>query len=107
MKIRGNTLLSERYAYETQMNGVILDGERFFKYVEYYKVQYERLFQEGGLVNNSQIVIPKTSTPLFSHLKQKPQSTKAMVLFLCHSLLWSCGIMINLAIMSLIRRLLG
>ncbi|AKG11750.1 DUF7834 domain-containing protein [Moraxella bovoculi] len=68
--------LSERYAYETQMNGVILDGERFFKYVEYYKVQYERLFQEGGLVNNSQIVIPKTSTPLFSHLKQKATINK-------------------------------
>lgn len=68
--------LSERYAYETQMNGVILDGERFFKYVEYYKVQYERLFQEGGLVNNSQIVIPKTSIPLFSHLKQKATINK-------------------------------
>lgn len=68
--------LFKRYAYEIQMNGVILDGERFFEYVEHYKAQYESLFADGGLVNNPKIVIPNTQTPLFSHLKQNATINK-------------------------------
>ncbi|STY94146.1 DUF262 domain-containing protein [Moraxella bovis] len=68
--------LFKRYDYEIQMNGVILDGERFFEYVEHYKAQYESLFADGGLVNNPEIVIPNTQTPLFSHLKQNATINK-------------------------------
>lgn len=62
--------LFKRYAHEIQMNGVILDGEQFFEYIEHYKAQYESLFADGGLVNHPKIVIPNTQTPLFRHLKQ-------------------------------------
>ncbi|OOS24727.1 DUF262 domain-containing protein [Moraxella pluranimalium] len=63
--------LFKRYAHEIQMNGVILDGEQFFEYIEHYKAQYETLFADGGLVNNHpKIVIPNTQTRLFRHLKQ-------------------------------------
>lgn len=63
--------LFKRYAHEIQMNGVILDGEQFFEYIEHYKAQYETLFADGGLVvNHPKIVIPNTQRSLFGHLKQ-------------------------------------
>lgn len=69
--------LQARYAHDVQMNGVILDGEWFFDYVEHYKNIYADLFAKDGLLDNGiSINIPNKNINLFNHLKENAKVNK-------------------------------